>query len=57
MSLQRVAGLFSPHVAECIALREGLEMAMACGVAIDSVETDAVNIVKAVNVIPEILMT
>ncbi|GMN28758.1 hypothetical protein TIFTF001_041220 [Ficus carica] len=31
---KRVAGLFSPHVAECIALREGLEMAMACGVAL-----------------------
>ncbi|GMN44999.1 hypothetical protein TIFTF001_014195 [Ficus carica] len=42
---KRVAGLFSPHVAECIAMREGLEMATACGIVGESVESDAANIV------------
>lgn len=41
---KRVAELFSPHVAEFIAMREGLEMATTCGLVVESVESGAVNI-------------
>ena len=45
---KRVAELFSPHVAECIAMREGLEMATTCGLVVESVESGVVNIVQAI---------
>ncbi|GMN51744.1 hypothetical protein TIFTF001_020903 [Ficus carica] len=37
------------EVAECIALREGLEFSELCGLKVDFVESDAVNVVRAVN--------
>lgn len=36
-------------MAECIALREGLEFSELCGLKVDFVESDDVNVVRAVN--------
>ena len=44
-----VAGLFSPHRAECLALRAGLEMAKAQGLVVNVVESDAVNVVNTLS--------
>lgn len=45
---KKLVGSFSPYVAECLALREGLEFATACGLQISVVETDALAVVQAV---------
>lgn len=42
-------GPSNPYVAECIALREGMEMEVARGLVNSYAETDAVNVVQAAN--------
>ena len=39
----------SPHLMECVALREGLEFAESIGLKISIVKSDAANVMKAVN--------
>lgn len=43
---KRLIGNFSPHVAECLALREWLEFAKPSGLQIDVAETDPCNLVR-----------
>ncbi|GMN36179.1 hypothetical protein TIFTF001_005799 [Ficus carica] len=45
---KKLVGSFSPYVAECLAFREGLEFATACGLQISVVETDALAVVQTV---------
>lgn len=42
-------GPSSPYVAECLALREGMEMEVACGLVNSNAETDTINVVQAAN--------
>ncbi|GMN55904.1 hypothetical protein TIFTF001_025023 [Ficus carica] len=41
-----MAGLFSSHVGECLAVREGVWLALSCGFSKYIVETDALNVLK-----------
>ncbi|PON72563.1 Ribonuclease H-like domain containing protein [Trema orientale] len=45
----RFRGRFSPFIAECIAVREGLKFAMEEGVMVNIVETDCLNIISAIH--------
>ena len=46
---RRMFDTFSLHLAEGLALREGLAFTRSCGFKLNSVESDAANLVKAVN--------
>ncbi|GMN68428.1 hypothetical protein TIFTF001_037504 [Ficus carica] len=46
---KKIVGRFSPHLAECIALRKGLEFAASRGLQVAFMESDAANVVSAVN--------
>lgn len=39
---------FPPNVAECLAVREGLECAVEWGLSISIVESDATNVISAI---------
>lgn len=45
---RRIFGSFSPHVGECLAVREGVWMALSLGVSQWSIESDAINVVQSV---------
>lgn len=45
---RRIEGSFSPYIAECLALREGLLQAKNIGVQMEAVETDVVRLVHEV---------
>lgn len=44
-----VSGIFSPFLAECMAIREGLQFAWESGLKVSSVESDAAQAVHSVN--------
>lgn len=45
---KRLVGSFSPYVAECLAVQEGLKFAMACGLQISAIETYTIRVVNVV---------
>lgn len=45
---RRIFGKFSPHVGKCLAEREGLSLAHVCGAKKFMVESDALNVVRAI---------
>lgn len=45
---RKIFGKFSPHVGECLALREGLSLAHACDTKKFVVKSDALNMVRAI---------
>lgn len=46
---KRIYGCFSPFVAKCMALHEGLLLARKCGLDVRIIETDALCVVQSIN--------
>ena len=47
INIEKQSGSFSPYIAKCLALRDGLDFAITCGLSVSVVEMDGLVIIQA----------